>query len=65
MCVENKSFENAVVKGEIARNEQFLLFSAVFSTLFDNFPPFSSNLELSSATSFNLEESNIGCLGKG
>ena len=26
MCLQYKSFENTVGKGEIARNEQFLLF---------------------------------------
>ena len=30
----------------------------------ENFPPFSSNSKLSSATSFILEESKICCLGK-
>ena len=59
-----KPFENTVGKGEIARNEQFLLFP-VFSTCLDNFLPFSSNLKLSSANSFSLEESNICRLGKG
>ena len=52
-------------KGEIARNEQFLLFPTVFSTLLENFLPFSSNLKLSSANSFNLEESKICRLEKG
>ena len=43
-------------KGEIARNE--------FYTHWENFLPFSSNLKLSSANSFNLEESKICRLGK-
>ena len=51
-------------KGEIARNEQFLLFPPVFSPHFDNFLPFSSNLELPSADSVSLEESKICRLGK-
>ena len=38
-----KSFENTVGKGEIAHNEQFLLFP-VFSTRLENFLSFSSNL---------------------
>ena len=42
MCLQCKSFENTVGKGEIARNEQFLLFP-VFSTCLENFLPFSSN----------------------
>ena len=44
-----KPFENTVGKGEIAGNDNFL----------DNFLPFSSNLKLSSANSFSLEESKI------
>ena len=37
----------------------------MFSTLFENFQPFSSNIKLSSANALNLEESKIRCLGKG
>ena len=55
----NKPFENTVGKGEMARNEQFLLFPQCFSTNLDNFLPFSSNLKLSTANSFSLEESKI------
>ena len=47
------------------RNEQFLLFPPVFSTHLENFLPSSSNLKLSSAYSFSLEESRICRLGKG
>ena len=46
--LENKPFENNVGKGELAHNEQFLLFP-VFSTGLDNILPFSSSLKLSSA----------------
>ena len=60
-----KPFENTVGKGEIAHIEQFLLFPTVFSTCLDNFLPFLSNLKLSSANSFILEEFKICCLGKG
>ena len=42
-----------------------LPFSTVFSTHLTNFLPFSSNLKLSSAKSFSLEESKICPLGKG
>ena len=59
MPLGNKPFKNTVGKGEIARNEQFLLFPQCFSTRLDNFLPFSSNLKLSSANSFSLEESKI------
>ena len=40
-------------------------FPTVFSTLLENVSPFSSNLKLSSASSFSLEESELCCLGKG
>ena len=49
------SFENTVRKGEIARNEQFLLFPQCFS----------SNLKLSSANSSNSEETKICRFGQG
>ena len=64
-CLQRKSFENTVGKGEIALNEQFLLFPTVFSTRLANFLLFSSDLKLSSANSFSLEESKICRLGKG
>ena len=50
-------------KGKIAHNEQFLLFHSV-STRLENCLPFSSNLKLLFANSFNLEESEIGQYGK-
>ena len=58
-------FENTLGKGEIARNEQFLLFPTVFSTRLENLPPYSSNLKLSPVNSFSLEVSQICRLGKG
>ena len=64
MCLLHKPFENTVEKGEIALNEQFLLFP-VFSTLLENFPPFSSKIKLLSANSFSLEEPEILLFGKG
>ena len=64
-CLQYKSFENNVGKGEIARNEQFLLFPTVFSTHLENFLPFPSNLKLLSTNSFNLEDTKICRLGKG
>ena len=55
-CLQCKSFENTVGKGEIVCYEQFLLFPhTVFSTLLENFLPFPSNSELSSAKSFSLD----------
>ena len=61
----NKLFENTMEKGEIARNKQFLLFHTVFSTCLDNFLPLSSNLKLSSANSFSLDQSKILWTGDG
>ena len=49
----NKPFENTVEKGEIST------FPTMSSTRLDNLLPFSSNLKLSSANSFSLEESKI------
>ena len=63
-CLQYTFFENAVGKGEIANTEQFLLFLTVFSTLLEKFLPFLSNLKLSSANSFSLEDSKSGRLGK-
>ena len=64
-CLQDNSFENTEGKGEIARNEQFLLFPSVFSTYLESFLPFSTNLKLSSAKSFSLDEPKICRLGKG
>ena len=58
-CLLYKSFESTMGKGEIARNEQFLLFPLCFLPLC--FLPFSSNLKLS----FSLEGSKSCRLGKG
>ena len=63
-CLQYKSFENTVRKGEIAGNERFLPFPQ-FSTILENFLPLSSNAKLSNAKSFSLEESKICRLGKG
>ena len=58
-------FESIVEKEEIARNEQFLLFPQCFLSFLRTFPPYQSNLKLSSANSFSLEESTILSYGKG
>ena len=47
------SFKNTVGKGAMSP------FPTVFSTFFENFLPFSSNLKLSSVQSFSVEESKI------
>ena len=65
-----KSFENTMGKGEIARNEQFLLFPQCFLPIFpphfENFLPLKKKkkMKLSSANSLSLEESKICHLGK-
>ena len=63
--LQYKSFKNTVGKGEIGCNEQFLLFPTMFSTLLENYLPFSSNFKLSSLNSSNLEKSTNCHLGKG
>ena len=58
--------KNTAGKGEIARNEQFLLFPQCFSICLEtNFLPCSSNLKSSSANSFSLEKSKMCRLPKG
>ena len=64
MCLQYKSFEKTVGKGENPCKEQFLLFPQCFLT-FDNFLPFLSNSKLSSGNFFSFEESKIHRLGKG
>ena len=46
-----KPLENTAGKGEIAHNEQFLLFQRCFLSFRRTFQPFSPNLKLSSANS--------------
>ena len=60
----NKPLENTVGKGEIAHDEQFLLYP-VFSVRLENFLLFSWNLKLSSADCFNLDLSKILSFGNG
>ena len=61
----DKSFENTMGKGEIARNEQFLLFPQCLPIHLDNFLLFPIHLDnfmplnLSSANSFILEDSKM------
>ena len=63
-CLLYKSFENTVEKGDIAHNEQFLLFPQCFLPIWRTFLPFSSNLKLSSANCVSLVKSTICCFGK-
>ena len=65
-CLQYKSFENTVGKGEIASSKQFLLFAQCFVPLSSRtFDHFRQDLKLLSANSFRLEESKICRLGKG
>ena len=63
-CLQYKSLENTVGKGEIARNEQFLLFPQCFLPFWRPFYHF-HNFKMSSANSLSLEESKSCRLGKG
>ena len=60
MCLQYKSFENTMEKGEIAHDVSHSVFYPSREIL-----PYSSNLKLSSANSFNLEEFKICRSGKG
>ena len=63
LCVCSTSPLKTLGKGDINCNEQFLLFTQCFLPVWKTLP-FSSNLKLSSANSFSLEESEICCLRK-
>ena len=63
MCLQYKSFESTVEKGEIACNKQFLLFPQFF-LLIGELLPFSSNLKPSPENSYSLEESKNWMFGK-
>ena len=52
-------------RGETAINGQFLLFPQCFLLFLENFLQFSSNLKVSSANSFSLEDSKNLSFGKG
>ena len=59
MCLQYKSFENTVGKGEIARDEQCLLFPQSFYTCLENFLPFFIEFKTVVCKLFSLEESKI------
>ena len=66
-CLKDKSFENTVGKGEIARASNFFFSHSNFSFSFYLLGELSSifiHLKLSSANSFSLEQSKICRLGK-
>ena len=58
-------WKNIVGNGEIARNEQFLLFPQCFLPVWRSFVQFSTNLKLYSANSFILEQLKKLSFGKG
>ena len=62
-CLQYKSFENTVGKGEFFFSMSNFSFS-VFSILLESTLPFSSDLTLLSANSFRLEESKNLLFGK-
>ena len=64
-CQEKTAFENIVGKGEIARNEQFLLFPQCFLHYLISLSPFVHIFDIISLLAVKLEESEIGISGKG
>ena len=58
MCLQYKSFENTVGKGEIARNKQFLLFPQFFLSIWKTFCHFFINFKIV-VCKLNLEEFKI------
>ena len=63
-CLQNKSLENTVGKGEIARDEQFLLFPQCFLLFWRKFLQVLSVLKLSSANCFTFKDSKMCRFGK-
>ena len=59
MCLQYKSSENIVGKGEIALNEQFLLFPQCFLPYVALIFSFEMHFKMSSAICFNLDQSKI------
>ena len=62
---EPTAFENIVGKGEIARNEQFLLFPQCFLPYQISVSPFVHIFDIISLIAVELEESKFGISGKG
>ena len=57
---EQTAFENIVGKGEIARDEQFLLFTQCFLLYQISVSPFAHIFDIISLSAVELEESKIG-----
>ena len=65
-CVCSTSLLKTLWKKEkLLVTSNFFFYPQCLSTLLDSFPPFSSNLKLSSAKSLSLEESKICYSGTG
>ena len=64
MHQEQTAFENIVGKGEIARNEQFLLFPHCFLLNQISVSPFVHTFDIISLFAVDLEEPKIGISGK-
>ena len=62
---QQTAFENIVGKGEIARNEQFLLFPQSFQLNQITVSPFVHIFDIISLFAVDLEEPKIGISGKG
>ena len=60
MHQQQTAFENIVGKGEIARNEQFLLFPQCFQLNQTTVPPFIHIFDIMSLFAIELEEPKFG-----
>ena len=56
MCLQFKTFENNVGNGEIARNEQFLLFPQCFFYLYGELPALFIKLKIVACKLFQFEK---------
>ena len=65
MHQQQTAFENIVGKGEIAHNEQFLLFPQCFLLNKINVSPFVHSFDIISSFAAELEELKSGISGKG
>ena len=65
MHQQQTAFENIVGKGEIARNEQFLLFPQCFLLNQVTVSPFVHIFDIVSLSAAELEEPKISISGKG
>ena len=65
MHQQQTAFENIVGKGEIAHNEQLLLFLQCFQLNQITVSPFVNIFDIISSFAIELQESKIGISGKG